>query len=304
MNGASNQETAGAAPPPVDRTRPLYWSVMRELWENRSIVLGPLVVAGVVLFGFLISLFTLRSRIGALAALSTAKQQHVISMPFSYAVGLLTVTAFFLGAFYCLDALHGERRDRSILFWKSLPVSDRTAVLAKASVPLVLLPVLVILIVFAVHVTILLLSSAVLLGSGGGLALFWARLPIVQMWVAIGYALVAIALWHAPIYAWLLFVSGWARRTPVLWALLPFAAISALEKVAFGTTYFGSFVKHRLLGWFTEGFGYAMKSESLEPLDAMTPLRFFGMPGLWIGLVVAAALLAAAVRMRRDREPI
>ena len=50
------------------------------------------------------------------------------------------LTAFLVGVFYCLDALHGERRDRSILFWKSLPVSDLTTVLAKASVPCRVLP--------------------------------------------------------------------------------------------------------------------------------------------------------------------
>ena len=74
--------------------------------------------------------------------------------------------AFVVGVFYCLDALHGERRDRSILFWKSLPVSDLTTVLSKASIPLVILPLITFAIVIATQLIMLLLSSAAMLISG------------------------------------------------------------------------------------------------------------------------------------------
>ncbi len=66
----------------------------------------------------------------------------MIEQPYTFAAGCIMATAFIVGVFYCLDALHGERRDRSILFWKSLPVSDLTTVLSKASIPLVVLPLL------------------------------------------------------------------------------------------------------------------------------------------------------------------
>src|SRR5207245_2315921 len=104
----------------------------------------------------------------------------------------------------CLDALHGERRDRSILFWKSLPVSDLTTVLSKASIPLVVLPLLTFTITVAMQLIMLLLSSAVLLGSGLNVATLWTQLSFVQMSLLLLYHLMTVhALWPAPIYGWL-----------------------------------------------------------------------------------------------------
>ena len=125
------------APAAISPTRPLYWSVRRELWENRSIYIAPLAVAAVYMLGFLISLFWLPRSLRGLEALHDATPQPIaLAMPYSHAAMLIMVVGFLVGIFYSLDALHGERRDRSILFWKSLPVSDLTTVLAKASVPL------------------------------------------------------------------------------------------------------------------------------------------------------------------------
>ena len=70
-------------------------------------------------------------------ALDAQSRQQTIEAPYDMAAGLLMLDLLIVGVFYCLDALHGERRDRSMLFWKSLPVSDLTTVLAKASIPLV-----------------------------------------------------------------------------------------------------------------------------------------------------------------------
>src|SRR6266550_1248331 len=116
-----------------------------------------------------------------LSALDPAQQREAIAMPFDIAAALLMLTQLLVGAFYCLDALHGERRDRSILFWKSLPVSDLTTVLSKASIPLVVLPLLTFTIIVATQWIMLLLSSAVLLGSGLSVATLWRQLPWLQM---------------------------------------------------------------------------------------------------------------------------
>src|SRR5206468_2207467 len=99
---------------------------------------APLIAAGVALFGFLISLITLSHRLGAVSDL--AKQRSVLEQPYQVTAGVIMVTAFIVGIFYSLEALNIERRDRSILFWKSLPVSDLETVLAKASIPLLVLP--------------------------------------------------------------------------------------------------------------------------------------------------------------------
>jgi ABC-2 type transport system permease protein len=285
-------------------TRPVYWSIRRELWENRSLYVAPLLVAGIFLFGFMISLIRLPQRIHAATAFDPAKQRATVAMPFSVVAGLLMMTGFIVGVFYCLDALQGERRDRSILFWKSLPVSDRITVLSKASIPMVVLPLIVFCIVVPMQITMLFLSAGRLLGDGRSLALMWASLPLFQLELAFLYALIAIALWHAPLYAWLLLVSAWARRAALLWAALPLLAIGVFEKIAFGTTLFASSLKYRLLGWFSQAFSGSQNSIPANPLAELTPGKFLTTPGLWAGLIFAAAFLAAAVRLRRNREPI
>ncbi len=126
--------------------------------------------------------------------------------------------------FYCLDALYGERRDRSILFWKSLPVSDLTTVLAKASIPLVVLPLIVFAITVATQLIMLLLSS--LRPAGERLECRrrcgdTCRSSRCEPCCSTAWSV--IALWYAPIYAWLLLISAWARRAAFLWAALPLA---------------------------------------------------------------------------------
>jgi hypothetical protein len=137
------------APAPISPTRPFFWSVRRELWENRSIYLAPLIAAGVVLFGFGLTAFGLPQLRRNALALESVRQRAAIEMPYDGAAMMIMFTVFIVGIVYCLDALYGERRDRSILFWKSLPVSDITSVLSKAIVPLAILPLLTFVIVLA-----------------------------------------------------------------------------------------------------------------------------------------------------------
>jgi len=285
-------------------TRPLYWSVRRELWENRSIYLAPLAIGAVSLLAYSLSTFGLPSRVRTLPTLDPAKQHAVLVMPYSAAATLIILTAYVVGAFYCLDALHGERRDRSILFWKSLPVSDRAAVLAKASIPLVVLPLVAFTISLAMQLVMLFLSTAVLQLSGVGAAALWRELPLVPMTIVMAYGLTVHALWHAPLYAWLLLVSSWARRATLLWAVLPPLAIGVFERIVFQTTHFASLIKDRLIGAMASAFVLEGHTHDIDRLNQLAPGRFLSSPGLWIGLGVTAALVAASVRLRRHREPI
>jgi len=286
-------------------TRPLYWSVRRELWENRSIYIAPLIVAAVQVFGFGISTIGLAERRRAVLLFDPAHQRAAIEQPYDLAAMMMIFTVFIVGVFYCLDALHGERRDRSILFWKSLPVSDLTAVLSKLTIPLVVLPLLAFAITVCVQVIMLLMTSANLLTHGMSAATTWAHFPVFQDWLVLLYGLVAIAFWHAPIYGWLLFVSGWARRATFLWAVLPLLAIGIFEKITFNTSYFASMLKHRLMGFAAEAFDFQAHTRStIDSLAQLTPGKYLSTPGLWIGLVFAAAFLAAAIRLRRYRGPI
>jgi ABC-2 type transport system permease protein len=296
------------APAVMSENRPLYWSIGRELWENRSIYMAPLAVAAVYLFGFLISLFWVPRSMRGMGAHHEMPAVAALAMPYSHAAMLIMLIALLVGIFYSLDALHSERRDRSILFWKSLPVSDFATVLSKASIPLVVLPLLTFAITVALQLIMLLLNATVLLVSGRGTAMPWAP-PLFEMELVTLYGTAVLALWHAPIYCWFLLVSGWARRATFLWAVLPPLAIAATEYIAFHTSYLGSLLQDRLFGFAAGAFD--LKDKNGLPIDAhfiplaqLAPGRFLSSPGLWIGLVFAAIFLAAAVRMRRYQGPL
>jgi ABC-2 type transport system permease protein len=296
------------APTRMSRTRPFCWSVRRELWENRSIYIAPLAAAALYMLGFLISLIAAPHGVSALSTIDPSQQPAMLAQPYSHAGMLLMVTAFLVGIFYSVDALHGERRDRSILFWKSLPVSDLTTVLSKACIPLVVLPLVVFTIAVPLQVIMRLLNTAFLFLRGVSGTPLW-RLPLFQMELVMLYGLVVLALWHAPMYAWFLLVSGWARRMAILWAVLPLLAISVAEYIAFHTTYIGSMLSDRLFGFAAAAFDLTTPSGApvdphFIPLAQLAPEKFLSSPGLWLGLIIAAILLAATVRMRRYREPI
>jgi|ERR1035438_5564570 ABC-2 type transport system permease protein len=307
MNTQSNAipesplESQVIAPAVIPATRRMYWSLRRELWESRSIYLAPLAVAALILVASLIGTIHLPGKLHN-PSLDPMQQQELIEQPYTFAALLLMFTTFVVGVFYCVDALQGERRDRSILFWKSLPVSDLTTVLSKASIPFVVLPLVTFAVTVVTQGMMLLLASARLLGSGQS-ATLWTHVSLFQMWVMLLYHLVAVhALWWAPLWGWLLLVSAWARRAAFLWATLPLLAIGILEKIAFNTSHFAALLGHRFLGspGSVASSGNGMSMASLTP----SPGQFLASPGLWIGLAFAAACLAAAVRLRRSREPI
>jgi ABC-2 type transport system permease protein len=306
MNAESNtvnQPGPGSAIPST--TRPYYWSVRRELWENRSIYIAPLIVAVVQVFGFAISTIGLAGRRRVVLLLDPALQRARIEQPYDLAAMMMLFTVFVVGIFYCLDALHGERRDRSILFWKSLPVSDLTTVLSKVTIPLVVLPLIAFAMVVCVHVIMLFETGVVLVVHGMSPASTWAHFPVIQNWLVLLYGLVVLALWHAPIYGWLLLISGWARRATFLWAVLPFIAIQIFEKITFGTTYVGKMLTHRLVGFAPHAFGFhGATHPTIDSLSQLTLGKYLSSPDLWIGLLVAGAFLTTAVRMRRYRGPL
>src|SRR6266705_207629 len=215
MNTQSNtvpeasSDSQAIRPAAMSASRPLYWSVRRELWENRSIYIAPLIVAAFQVIGFAISTIGLGERRRAVLLLDPAHQRAAIEQPYDLAAMMMIFIVFIVGVFYCLDALHSERRDRSIQFWQSLPVSDLTTLLSKITIPLAILPLLAFTLTVCVQLIMLLMSSANLLVHGVSPATTWAHFPIFQNWLVMLYGLIAIALWHTPIYGWLLLVSGW-----------------------------------------------------------------------------------------------
>ena len=292
-----------AAPAPISPARRMYWSLRRELWENRSIYVAPAAVAALILVASLVGMIDLPEKMRAAVAASPARQQELIEEPYTFAALLLMFTTMVVGVFYCIDALYGERRERSVLFWKSLPVSDLTTVLAKASIPFVVLPLLTFALTVVTQAIMLLLASARLAGTGLN-ATLWSQISFGQMtWLLLYHLMAVHSLWWAPLWGWLLLVSAWSRRAPFLWATLPLLAIGILEKIAFNTRHFGALLEHRFMGG-PEGVASTGGNMGMASLTPATPSQFLASPGLWIGLVVAAAFLAAAVQLRRSRGPI
>jgi ABC-2 type transport system permease protein len=298
MNESSIQ-SQGTEPAAVSALRVMYWSIRREIWENRALYLAPLAAAAVFLFGFAINLAIMR-RSGS-PLLSPAQQQDLLMERYEFSASLIMGIAFLVGIFYSLDALYGERRDRSILFWKSLPVSDLTTVLSKLIVPIVGLPLLSFAITIATQFIMLVMTSVVLLGSGVNIAALWREVSFLHFSLVLLYHVLTVhGLYYAPIYGWLLMVSAWAPRAPFIWAFLPPFVICGVEKIAFNKTHFCTLLGERLTG----PGGTMAENDHTKNFSTLIPHHFFSEPGLWIGLAIAAIFLAIAVRLRRYRGPI
>ena len=295
-----------AVDPPVGRApvlnpaRPFFWSVKRELWEYRSVYLAPAVVGVVVLLASIVGLSRLPQSVRA--ALAGVTHEDIAAESFGFVATAIAITGLIVAMFYCLGALNNDRRDRSILFWKSLPVSDLLTALSKAFIPLVSIPLVVFAVVLVTQLLILLLSSAVLLANGLSPAMLWLRVPAASL--ALAYGLTVMSLWFAPVFCWLLLVSAWARRMAFLWATLPLLMVAIVEQIGFGTKYFASLLTYRLTGFYAEAFAEHVNGKIvLNPLEALTPLNFLTTAGLWLGLVCAAVFLVGVVWLRRNREP-
>ena len=284
--------------------RQFYWALRRELWENRWLWLAPSGVALVLAIGVATYAFKISGPMRAIAALAALHQRQAISEPYDVIAGLMMGIGLLVAAIYCVDALYGERRDRSVLLWKSLPVSDAMTVVAKLTIPVLVLPVIIWALTIAVQVVLLLVTTAVLTAHGESAALLWTQLHFGSNSVGLLYHLVALhGISTAPVYAWLLLVSAWATRAPFAWAVLPPAAILLFERVAFGTTHIAHVLVTRLGGG-ESAPPPAPGASLMESMNAVPFTKLLVAPGLWIGFAVAAVFLIVAVRLRRSAQPV
>lgn len=304
----------------VHTTQPFLWSVKRELWEHRSIYVAPLAIAALMIVALLVYGSHALVRLPEALAAAPSKRQLFFAAPYSAVALILVITSVFVAFTYCLDALYSERRDRSILFWKSLPVSDTTAVLAKVCIPLIVIPVITFAVATTVHVIMLLVSTVALAIKGTGLSEMWAHLPLVKLPVGLAYFLITLALWYAPVYGWLLMASAWAQRAPLLWAVGPPLALVATESILLRSNLIGHVLGKRLGGGFESAFSASgdvalhfkrgakagqAGEDSTQLVDYYPdPTKFFANPELWIGLIIGAVFIAVAIWLRRRRDPV
>jgi ABC-2 type transport system permease protein len=227
----------------------------------------------------------------------------VLTSPYDMGGALAMLIAMVVSIFYTLDALYGERRDRTILFWKSMPVSDTTTVVAKATIPIVILPLLAFAIVFVMQLLMVVMTVIGLAVGGQNVAMFWEHLAFFRMsWLLLYHMVMGHALWYAPLYAWLLLISAWAKRTPIIWAFAPPIALCYLEKIAFGTRHLLDWLLYRLMGSGMEAV-YVKGSMPMNPDTHLTPLRYMTSAGLWNGLIFTVACVWLAAWLRRHRDP-
>ena len=304
---------SSAAPAAKPLTETLITLVRREFWEYRGLWLVPLIMAGLVVLAALVGhlnfdlthqhndkirmLLTPQGRSGI-----TTMVQWVVAVP------MYVMTVFVLG-YYLLDTLHAERQDRSILFWKSLPVSDGLTVLSKLLTGLVVVPVGVFLLAILTQLAFsVVIALRVAIGTAPDV-LSWSFVSWLQLEFVMLLELLLGMLWYAPAAALFLLMSVGLRR-PILWAFAAPIAAMLLEFIAFRTHYVWGFIQYRSGGiWHILVQGLNLNPEMLgeRPLSStlLAQLNFaraFTSLDLWLGVVVAAALVYATIRLRRYRD--
>jgi ABC-2 type transport system permease protein len=299
--------------------RPFMVLVRRELWEHRSLVWAPLAMALTIIVLSLVSGMMhggIDIRIGddqPLPSLFTdaGKQRGAFGMLIGGLMVPQVLVGFVVVFFYLLDSLFTERRDRSILFWKSLPVSDAKTVLSKLFVALVAMPLWIWALSLVVGLAVFAVVSAKVAGTPAAALGTWHG----GDWLALQGALLGkmaiAALWYLPVAGWLLLVSALAKRAPFVWATLPFLVLGIAERTAFGTSMLGALVSRRLFG-FGEEISFSVTGsttgasgigESITRSHAMvTEFPLLASAELWLGVLVGAALVYAAIRVRRRSD--
>ena len=287
---------------PSRDVRPLYWSVRRELWENRFLWMVPASVAALVLVSGLLTIVITLARSTHEALTTTPKG---IATHLSISPAPIMLCSLLVGVFYALDAMYGERRDRSILFWKSLPVSDMTSVAAKLMIPVIVAPAIGLALSVATQFTILVAAMILTRATDIPLPVIWNDAAFIEGLPIMAYGLFAHALWYAPLYAWALLISAWARRAPALWFFVPPVLLVAVESMLTQTSAVSTFIMYRLRGVMGIAFDDSPDSSRghIDRFDQLEPLALVTSPGFWLGLLFAGAAALASTHLRRRREP-
>jgi ABC-2 type transport system permease protein len=310
---------AAAVAPPVGAVVYHPWPktmttlIRREFWEHRSLWITPLIVAGLLVLAAIPlhvgndisngpdNIFAdARNRLGVFTLIIWAQ-----TVP-QYLVMTIVLS------FYLMDCLYLERKDRSTLFWKSLPVSDATTVISKLLVALVIVPLGVYLTAMVASVLFqMILAVRIAHGSLPDIAVAWDTVAWLKVQGLMLYGLVISMLWYAPLAAFLLLISAWARRNVFLWTTLPPVIAVIMERIAFGTRYTKHLLQYRTWGiWDAlginptppEGVGHGRVVSLADLFDDIAMGKAFLNIDLWLGLAVAAVFIFAAIRIRRYRD--
>lgn len=295
--------------------------IRREVWEHRSLWVTPAAVA-LVMSLLVLTSFVAASGFGQMVDIgiigaSTLGDAERRAALMAFLVGLtitFVISMSVLTVFYSLDALYAERKDKSILFWRSLPITDSETVISKLLTALIVIPLFTFVAVVVTHLVSLLLTSIWISIEGGSPGhLVWSSAPIFDAWLAILIFLLLAPLWLSPLIGWFLFVSAWTKRSPLLMAVLPIMIVPMLEYFIFRSTLLWQAITSRSLGSMPlfDGFDPSeffdehrlrVTDESISLLAQFNIGKFFASPSLWVGLVVCGLFVTAAIYVRRYRD--
>jgi ABC-2 type transport system permease protein len=299
-----------------------YLALMkREFWEHRSIWVTPAAIASIVTLGTVTALvfagdFAKELDVAIFGAQNIAgdtERRAVLTGLFLGSSWLFLLGLGVLTVFYTLDSLYAERKDKSILFWRSLPVTDAETVLAKLLTALLLIPMVAIVAIIATHLVNLIITSLWVSMKGGDAGvLIWGSVPLFDNWVALAIAVLGMAVWMSPFLGWFLFVSAYTKRAPLLMAFLPLILIPMIEGIFSRSAHFAEAVWGRgaKIPLFAEmdlerifNDGHPRVSEEMISLLAHIDLgRFLASVETWLGIIVCGLLTTAAIYVRRYRD--
>ena len=295
--------------------------IRRELWEHRSIYIAPAVVAVVMslaIIAFIVGISTFNKEIdvaifGASNLAGDAERRAVLTGFFVGTSWVYVITLAILTVFYCLDSLYAERKDRSILFWRSLPTTDAETVVSKLLTAAIVLPLVFSLAIMLTNlVNLIMLSIWVAMRGGDVLHLIWGSVAVLDNWFAALVVLVASGLWMSPFIGWFLFVSTFAKRMPLVMAFIPPVVLGFLEYFVFRTTHFAHAVGGRGdlrplfhdmdVEQFFDEERLKVNEEAISLLGHLDIGGFLASPSLWTGLIVCGLFVTAAIYVRRYRD--
>ncbi|MFK7913822.1 MAG: hypothetical protein AB8B93_07895 [Pseudomonadales bacterium] len=212
---------------------------------------------------------------------------------------------FGVAFFVMLGTLFDERKDRTVLFWKSLPPSDAQSVLSKLITTIWIAPLATIAVIFAAKLLFLILLSFYIAGSDTlSVSGFWAaaNLPLaLAEWL---FGFFTQSLWSLPIWCWLLLVSAVAPRLPVLWALLTPLVPIVMEWALFKSTVLLSGINAHLTFIALPSYRELDSGAAIQTVGFSDMLSIWTRGGFWVGIGIALIMLAAAIYFRRRNNEL
>lgn len=295
--------------------------IRREIWEHRSIYVTPMAIAIIVTLGVFAMLIFASGFAAELDAVifgatniaGEAERKAALTGFFLGTSWVFLIALAVLTVFYCLDSLYAERKDKSILFWRSMPVTDAETVISKLITALLVIPVAAIIGIIATHLVNLVVTSVWVSMKGGDASLLiWGSVSLLDNWLAAVIVILATGIWMSPFIGWFLFVSAYTKRSPLLMAFMPLVLIALLEKIILRTHIFAEYVLGRAdeiplirtenVERFFDEEQWRLAEGATHLLVHLDIVQFLTSPATWAGIIVCGLLSTAAIYVRRYRD--